>query len=184
VSFLFSARPPKRDTEVAAANERTRRAFARDINDQRALAFDPVPRRKRGGLWMVWAVIAFLVAGALGLLPTVGGVRILVSCTKPAVALSSYSVPVGATLQWKATGPDGADYVLAVDAEEVTGEAGATVQVDTGVAVTPRAFRMAECEGAGLGFEAPRTVGQHYVRLFERQGTRYVRVAQVPLAVR
>jgi hypothetical protein len=182
VSF-FSARPPRRDKELAEANERTRRAFARDINDERALAFDPLPRRKRGGLWMVWAVIAFLVAGALGLLPSIGGVQIPVSCTTPAVALSSYSVPAGSTLQWKATGPDGVEYVLAVDAETVTGDTGALVTVDTGTAVTPRAFRMANCEGAGLGFDAPGKAGQHYVRLFERQGTRYVQVAQVPLAV-
>jgi hypothetical protein len=183
VSFLFSARPPRRDQELAEANERTRRAFARDINDQRALAFGPLPGRRRGGMWMVWAVIAFLVAGAMGLLPSIGGVHIAVSCTTPAVALSSYSVPVGSTLQWKATGPDGVDYVLAVDAGTVTGDVGVPVTVDAGTAATPRAFRMANCEGAGLGFEAPRTVGQHYVRLFERQGTRYVQVAQVPLAV-
>jgi len=181
---MFSARPPRRDKELADANERTRRAFARDINDQRALAFDPVPRRKRGGMWMVWAVIAFLVAGALGLLPTVGGVHIDVSCTRPGIALSSYSVPAGATIQWKATGPDGLDYVLAVDSSAVTGGTGVPVQVDSGTAVTPRAFRMANCEGAGLGFDAPPVVGQHFVRLFEKDGERYVQVAQVPLAVR
>ena len=184
MSYLFSARPPRRDKELAEANERTRRAFARDINDQKALAFDPLPRRKRGGMWMVWAVIAFLVAGAMGLLPTVGGPRIVVSCTRPGIALSSYSVPVGSTLQWKATGPDGVEYVLAVDATAVTGDTGTPVQVDTGTAVTPRAFRMAGCEGAGLGFAAPRATGQHFVRLFEKQRTGYVQVAQVPLAVR
>ncbi len=155
---MFSARPPRRDKELADANERTRRAFARDINDQRALAFDPVPRRKRGGMWMVW--------------------------TRPGIALSSYSVPAGATIQWKATGPDGFDYVLAVDSSAVTGGTGVPVQVDSGTAVTPRAFRMANCEGAGLGFDAPPVVGQHFVRLFEKDGERYVQVAQVPLAVR
>jgi hypothetical protein len=184
VTFLFSARPPRRDKELAAANERTRRAFARDINDQRALAFDPVPRRRRGGMWMVWAVIAFLVAGALGLLPTVGGVQIPVSCTRPAVALSAYSVPVGSVLQWKATGPDRGEYVLAVDASAVDGQTGAPVQVDAGTAVTPHAFRMASCVGSGIGFPAPTAPGPHLVRLFHRDGDRYVQVAQVGLAVR
>lgn len=184
MTFLFSARPPRRDKELAEANERIRRAFARDINDERALAFGTLPGRRRGGLWMVWAVIAFLVAGALGLLPTAGGVHIVVSCTTPGIALSSYSVPAGSTLQWKTTGPDGGDYVLAVDAGTVSGDAGAAVQVDTGAAVTPRPFRMANCEGSGLGFEAPRTVGQHLVRLFHRDGARYVQVAQVGLVAR
>jgi len=184
VSFLFGARPPRRDTELVEANERARRAFARDINDQHALAFDPVPGRRRGGMWMVWVVLAFLVAGALGLLPRVGGVRIEVSCTTPGIALSSYSVPAGSTLQWKVTGPDGPDYVLAVDASTVTAVPGSAVQVETGTAVTPRPFRMSSCVGSGLGFETPRTAGQHFVRLFRDTGAGYVQVAQVPLTVR
>jgi hypothetical protein len=185
VTFLFGARPPRHDKELAAANERTRRAFARDINDEKALAGDPtLPRRRRSGMWMVWAVIAFLVAGALGVLPAIGGVHIVASCTQPGIAMSSYSVQVGTTLQWKATGPDGANFVLAVDATSVSGLGNGVVQVDTGSAVTPRPFRMANCEGAGLGFEAPKTPGQHFVRLFKQDGEVYRQVAQVPLGVR
>jgi hypothetical protein len=184
VSFLFSARPPRRDKELADANERTRRALARDINDERSLVFDPLPRRRRSGMWMVWAVIAFLVAGALGVLPRVGGVPIEVSCTTPAVALSSYAVPAGSTLQWKATGPDGPQYVLAIDAAGVTGTPGGAVQSETGTVVTPHPFRMASCAGGGPDFAAPSKAGQHFVRLFRDDGTGYVQVAQVPLAVR
>jgi hypothetical protein len=184
VSFIFGARPPRADKELAAANERTRRAFAKDINDEKALAFDPVPRRRRSGLWMVWAVIAFLVAGAAGMLPTFGGVHIEVSCTRPNIALSSYSVPGGTILQWKTTGPDKVDYVLAVDATSVTGAPRAAVSVDTGTAVTPRPYQSASCEGSGIGFAAPAQAGVHQVRLFKYDGGRYVQVAQVPLTVR
>jgi hypothetical protein len=187
VSFLFGARPPRRDKELAEANERTRLAFARDINDERALAFDPVPlprRHRRGGMWMVWAVILFLVAGAAGILPSFGGVHIAASCTQPGIALSSYAVPPGAILQWKTTGPDGVDYVLVIDSTTVTGAPRSAVSVDTGTAVTQRPYRSANCVGSGVGFPAPGTAGQHYVRLFKLDGTRYVQVAQVPLAVR
>jgi hypothetical protein len=184
VSFLFSARPPRRDKELADANERTRRALARDINDEDSLVFDPLPRRRRSGMWMVWAVIAFLVAGALGVLPRVGGVPIEVDCTTAGIALSSYSVPAGSTLQWKVTGPDGPQYVLALDAAGVTGIPGGTVQAETGTVVTPRPFRMASCEGGGPAFAAPSTTGQHFVRLFRSDGSGYVQVAQVALAVR
>src|SRR5262249_57134844 len=127
-----------------------RRAFARDINDQHALAFDPVPGRRRGGMWMVWVVLAFLVAGALGLLPRVGGVRIEVSCTTPGIALSSYSVPAGSTLQWKVTGPDGPDYVLAVDASTGTAGPGPAGPGQTGAARTPRPFRRSPWLGSGV----------------------------------
>jgi len=184
VSFLFSARPPRRDKDLADANERTRRALARDINDEQSLVFDPPQRRRRSGMWMVWAVIAFMVAGALGLLPRVGGVPIEVSCTTPGIALSAYEVPTGSTVQWKVTGPDGPLYVLAVDAAGVTGIPGGTVQSETGTVVTPRPFRMASCAGDGPAFAAPSTAGQHLVRLFRSDGTGYMQVAQVALAVR
>lgn len=187
MSFLFGARPPRGDKELAEANERTRRAFARDINDQKALAFDPLPmarRRRRSGMWMVWAVIAFLVAGAAGILPTFGGVPIETSCTKPNIALSSYSVPAGTILQWKTTGPDNVDYVLAIDATTVTGSPGAAVSVDTGTAVTPRPYRSTKCVGAGVGFPAPNGSGLHQVRLFKYDSGQYVQVAQVPLTIR
>lgn len=190
MSFIFGARPPRRDQELADANERTRKAFARDINDQKALEFDPIQqyrhRRRRGGMWMVWLVIAFLVAGAAGVLPSFGGVHIEASCTNPDIALSSYSVPAGTILQWKTTGPDNTDYILAVDATAVTQGVGATapVTVDRGTAVTPRPYRSTRCVGAGVGFAAPTDSGQHFVRLFKLTAAGYTQVAQVPLTVR
>src|SRR5262249_28331001 len=143
---------PRRDKELADANERTRRALARDINDEQSLVFDPLPRRRRSGLWMVWAVIAFLVAGALGVLPRVGQVPIEVSCTTPGIALSTYAVHGGSTLRWRATGPDGPLYVLAVDTAGVTGVPGGPVQAETGTVVTPHPFRMASCANDGPAF--------------------------------
>jgi hypothetical protein len=74
--------------------------------------------------------------------------------------------------------------VLTVDSTVVTGTPLAAVSVDTGTAVTPRPYRSTNCVGAGVGFPAPAEAGQHFVRLFSYDGTRYVQVAQVPLAVR
>jgi hypothetical protein len=189
VSFLFGARPPRGDKELAEANERTRRAFARDINDQKALDLDPLRgvsagRRRRSGMWMVWVVIAFLVAGAAGVLPSIGGVHIDANCNQPDIALSGYSVPAGTVLQWKTTGPDGVDYILAIDATEVTGTPQGAVSVDSGTAITPKPYRSLNCVGAGVGFPAPGKVGQHFVRLFKYADGRYVQVSQVPLAVK
>jgi hypothetical protein len=116
-------------------------------------------------------------------LPTFGGVHIEVSCTQPNIALSSYTVAEGTVLQWKTTGPDGVDYVLAVDATTVTGQPHAAVTVDTGTLVTSKPYRSTKCTGAGIGFAAP-APGQHQVRLFKYDSGQYVQVAQVPLEVR
>lgn len=182
MTFLFgTSRDPRRDKELTEANERTRRALARDINDEYALAFGGTSRRRRRGSWMIYAVAGFLLLGGLGLLPRLGQIPIQVSCTEPGLALSANTVRPGGVVGWRATGPNGVDYVLAVDAGEVTVPAG-RVQVDTGVAVSS-VFQMSGCEVSGAQFVAPRDGAAHAVRLFAKRDNRYVVVAQVPLTV-
>jgi hypothetical protein len=182
VTFLFGAsRDPRRDKELRAGNERTRRALARDINDEHALAFGAGPRQRRRGFWMIYVVLGFLVLGGLGLLPRPASIPIGVSCSEPGLALRTSTARPGALVGWRATGPDSVDYVLAVDANEVSGPAGA-VRVDTGGAVSPT-FQMRRCQTGDAQFAAPTDGAMHTIRLFAKRGGRYVAVASAPLTV-
>lgn len=182
MTFLFGAsRDPRRDKELRAGNERTRRALARDINDEHALVFGAVPRQRRRGFWMIYVVVGFLVLGGLGLLPRPASIPIEVSCAEPGLALSTSTARPGALVGWRATGPDGVDYVLTVDANEVSGPAGA-VRVDTGGAVSPM-FQMHGCQIEDVQFAAPTDAATHAVRLFAKRDGRYVAVASAPLTV-
>ncbi|HSV67754.1 MAG TPA: hypothetical protein VLJ59_17875 [Mycobacteriales bacterium] len=187
MAFLFggASRDPRRDRELLAGNERTRRAFARDINDERALAFGALPpRRPRRGMWMVAAVAVFMTLGAFGLLPRLGRIPLEVSCTQPGLALASYVVRPGAAVSWRATGPDGVDYVLTLDAAAVTGPAGQPVRVSAGGTALSPPFQMRRCEIDGGQLTAPSDGSAHVVRLFQRRAGGYVEVAQVPLTLR
>lgn len=184
MSFLFGAsRDPDRDRELAEGNERTRRAFARDINDERSLAFDgSTVRRKRRGTWMIGLVIVFLLLGAAGLLPKIGGIPLRVDCDRPGVALGRPTVQGGALVQWRATGPDDVDYVLTLDATSlVDNDAG--LQATGGTVLSP-AFRMSKCQTGGAEFRAPEDYREHTVRLFRKQAGVYVEAATASLIIR
>lgn len=183
MSFLFSTgRQPRRDPELEAGLARSRQHLARDINDEKTLAFGTVPSRRRKGSWTIVVAAAFLLAGAFGLLPRLGGAAPGASCDAPYLRLGSTTVAPGALVSWRAGGGDTAQFVAAVDATAIH-DTGAGPVPDTGTLITPL-FRMVDCAIAPASFAAPTSAGTHRVTLFQRSEGGYAAVASVTLTIR
>jgi len=177
VSFLFggSGRDP-RDQELAAANRRRERKFARDIGDERALARGDEPRYRRPGLWLLAFIGVVLVVGGYRAFQGGGTVPITKSCTTPALAIGVSSVGTGSDLEWSATGPADGHYLLVLDG---TPDRAGTV---SGGAAASSGFVMSGCVTHST-YKVKATTGSHQVRLFRRTEGDYSLVATKPLTV-
>ena len=163
VSFIFGGVRGREDPELAAGNRRTRMHYARDINDQRALADDRPPVH-RGRHW-TWLVVAAVV---LGVLAVAGGrgaedVPLTADCRTPAIGVATSAVTAGEALRFRLTGPDDAPYVVTLDGAPVRGDAGNTVTytpTDAGPAL-----RLQQCLSPTLLLATPAGDGPHELAL-------------------
>jgi hypothetical protein len=183
VSFIFGGVRGREDPELISGNRRTRLHYARDVNDERALA-DDRPTIRRGRNWM-WLAVAVLVMAVLGFAGSRGAeeVPLTADCTTPAIAVSSSQVTAGEALRYRLTGPDDADYVVTLDGAPVRGDAGSTVSY-TGTAAGP-ALQLQQCLSPTLLLAAPAGDGPHelaLLRLADDDST--TQVAAVTVTVR
>jgi hypothetical protein len=159
VSFIFGGVRGREDPELAAGNRRTRLHYARDVNDQRALADDTPPIR-RGRNW-TWLAVAAVVMGVLGFAGSRGAeeVPITADCDTAGIAVATSEVTAGTALRFRLTGPDDTDYVVTLDGAPVRGDAGSTVSY-TATAAGP-ALRLQQCLSPTLLLAAPAGDGPH-----------------------
>jgi hypothetical protein len=163
VSSFFGGVRGREDPELAAGNRRTRLHYARDVNDQRALADDTPPIR-RGRNW-TWFVVAVVVMAVLGFAGSRGAeeVPITADCDTPGIAVASSQVTAGQALRFRLTGPDDTDYVVTLDGTPVRGDAGSTVAY-TPTAAGP-ALQLQQCLSPTLLLAAPAGDGPHELTL-------------------
>jgi len=147
------------DAERAAADRSTRLHYARDVNDQRALADERAPIR-RGRNW-TWLAVAAVVMAVLAFASSRGAedVPLSADCDSPRIAVQSSVVTAGQPLQFRLTGPDDVDYVMTLDGEPVRGDAGNTVTY-TDTAAGP-SLQLAQCLSPTLRVAAPAGDGPH-----------------------
>jgi len=183
VSFLFGGVRGREDPELTAGNRRTRMHYARDVNDQRALA-DDRPTIRRGRNW-TWLVVTVVVMAVLGFAGRRGGqdVPITADCVTPAIAVASSQVTAGQALRYRLTGPDDTAYVVTLDGVPVRGDAGSTVSY-TATPAGP-SLQLAQCLSPSLLLAAPAGDGPRelaLLRLADDGSTR--QVAAVTVRVR
>ena len=179
---MFGGVRGREDPELAAGNRRTRLHYARDVNDQRALADDTPPIR-RGRNW-TWFVVAAVVMAVLGFAGSRGAeeVPLTADCATPAIAVASSEVTAGEALRFRLTGPDDTDYVVILDGAPVRGDAGSTVSY-TQTAAGP-ALRLQQCLSPTLLLAAPAGDGPHQLALLRLAADGTTReVAAVPVTV-
>ena len=182
MSFIFGGVRGREDPELTAGNRRTRLHYARDVNDERALADDrPTIRRSRNWTWLVVTVVVMAVLGF------VGGrgaeeVPITADCSTPGIAVASSAVTAGQALRFRLTGPGDADYVVTLDGAAVRGDAGSTVTY-TPTPAGP-AVRLQQCLSPTLLLAAPAGDGPHELAMLRlaADGTT-TRVAAVTVTV-
>jgi hypothetical protein len=163
VSFLFGSVRGHEDPELTAGNRRTRLHYARDVNDERALADDrPTIRRSRNWTWLA---VTALVMAVLGFAGSRGGeeVPLTADCSTPGIGVASSQVIAGQALRYRLTGPDDADYVVTLDGAPVRGDAGSTVSY-TETPAGP-ALRLQQCLSPTLLLAAPAGDGPHELAL-------------------
>ena len=157
MSFVFGGGRGREDPELAAGNRRTRLHYARDVNDERALADDrPTVHRSRHWTWLV------VVAGALAVLAVAGGrgaqdVPLTADCDTAAIGVQTSAVTAGEPLRFRLTGPDDAPYVVTLDGEQVRRYAGGT---GTGSATGPQ-LELRQCLSPTLAIATPAGDGPH-----------------------
>jgi hypothetical protein len=163
VSSFFGGVRGREDPELAAGNRRTRLHYARDVNDERALADDrPTIRRSRNWTWLALTAV---VMGVLGFAGSRGAeeVPLPADCSSAAIGVASSQVTAGQALRYRLTGPDDAAYVVTLDGAPVRGDAGSTVDY----AATPAgpALRLQQCLSPTLLLAAPAGDGPHELAL-------------------
>ncbi|MQA32928.1 hypothetical protein [Modestobacter roseus] len=159
MSFIFGGVRGREDPELAAGNRRTRLHFARDVNDERALADDrPPAQRNRGWAWLAVATVVLAVLALVGTRGA-GDVPLAADCDTPAIAVASSVVAPGAVLRYRLTGADGVDYVATLDGAPVQGDAGSTVSYIP-TAAGP-ALQLRQCLSPTLAIAAPAGDGPH-----------------------
>jgi hypothetical protein len=160
MSFIFGGVRGREDPELVAGNHRTRLHYARDVNDERALAAADRPTIRRGRNW-TWLAVAVVVMAVLGFAGSRGAeeVPITADCSTPAIAVASSEVTAGQALRLRLTGPDDVAYVVTLDGAPVRGDAGSTVTY----AQTPAgpALRLQQCLSPTLLLAAPAGDGPH-----------------------
>jgi len=153
------------EAERVAADRSTRRHYARDVNDERALADDrPTIRRSRNWTWLAVTVVVLAV---LAFANTRGAsdVPITADCTGPRIAVETSQVTAGQPLRFRLTGPDDTDLVVTLDGAPVRGDAGNTVTytpTDAGPAL-----RLQQCLSPTLLLAAPAGDGPHELTLLQ-----------------
>jgi hypothetical protein len=168
VSFIFGGVRGREDPELAAGNHRTRMHYARDINDERALADDrPVIRRSRNWTWLAVAVVVMAVLGFAGSRGA-EDVPLTADCTTPAIGVASSQVTAGQPLRYRLTGPGDTDYVVTLDGAPVRGDAGSTVSYAQ-TAAGP-ALRLQQCLSPTLLLAAPAGDGPHELAVLRLAG--------------
>jgi hypothetical protein len=164
VTAFFGGDRGRVDPELAAGNRRTRMHYARDVNDERALASDDRPAIRRGRHWTLLAVLVVVLA-VLAVAGSRDGeeVPLAADCDTPAIGVSSSVVTAGTVLRYRFTGPDDASYVVTLDGEAVRGDAGSTVTY-TPTPAGP-ALRLQQCVSPTLALAAPAGDGPHELAL-------------------
>lgn len=178
MSYIFGGQPGRQDPELAKGARRRRQAFARDIGDERGLAFaHELPRRRRRWSGIVGLVLLlFAGLGAIPLLRGSGGGLVSTQCDTPAVAASAGVVSPGGRAAWQVAGPDGRDYVVALDSDGVrVDRAGAVTAVGGQILAGP--FRLTGCRSEQTLFVAPAVRGPHLVALYQLTDGAYRSVA-------
>ena len=159
MSFIFGGVRGREDPELQAGNRRSRLHYARDVNDQRALA-DDRPRIRRGRNW-TWLAVAVVAMAVLGFAGSRGAeeVPLTADCDAAAIGVASSQVTAGQALRYRLTGPDDASYVVTLDGAPVRGDAGSTVSY-TETAAGP-ALQLQQCLSPTLLLAAPAGDGPH-----------------------
>jgi hypothetical protein len=163
MSFIFGGVRGREDPELAAGNRRTRLHYARDVNDERALA-DDRPTIRRGRNW-TWLAVTVVVLAVLGFAGSRGAdeVPVTADCSTPAIAVASSEVTAGQALRFRLTGADDTDYVVTLDGAPVRGAAGSTVAY-TETAAGP-ALQLQQCLSPTLLLAAPAGDGPHQLAM-------------------
>jgi hypothetical protein len=159
MSSPFGGARRRGDAERAAADRSTRMHYARDVNDERALADDrPTIRRSRNWTWLAVAVVVFAVL-AFANTRGPGEVPLTADCATPRIAVETSQVVAGQPLRFRLTGPGDAEYVVTLDGAPVRGDAGNTVTyrpTDAGPAL-----RLQQCLSPTLLLATPAGDGPH-----------------------
>jgi hypothetical protein len=159
MSFIFGGVRGHEDPELAAGNRRTRLHYARDVNDQRALADDgPNIRRSRNWTWLAVTAVVMAVLGFAGSRGP-ADVPLTAQCDDARIAVDSSQVTAGQPLRFRLTGADDTDYVVTLDGEPVRGDAGSTVTY-TQTPAGP-ALRLEQCLSPTLVLATPAGDGSH-----------------------
>jgi hypothetical protein len=163
MSFIFGGVRGREDPELTAGNRRTRLHYARDVNDERALA-DDRPTIRRGRNW-TWLAVTVVVLAVLGFAGSRGAdeVPVTADCSTPAIAVASSEVTAGQALRFRLTGADDTDYVVTLDGAPVRGAAGSTVAY-TETAAGP-ALQLQQCLSPTLLLAAPAGDGPHQLAM-------------------
>jgi len=183
VSFLFGRVRGREDPELTAGNRRTRLHYARDVNDERALADDrPAVHRSRHWTWLAVAVAVMAVlavAGGRG----AEDVPLTADCRTAAIGVETSAVTAGEPLRFRLTGPDDAPYVVTLDGEPVRGNAGSTVSYTASPAGPQLELR--QCLSPTLTLATPAGDGPHRLAMLRvgPDGTART-VAEVVVTVR
>src|SRR3954468_3863032 len=163
MSFIFGGARGREDPELTAGNRRTRLHYARDVNDERALADDrPAIRRGRNWTWLAVTVVVMAVLGFAGS-PGGGEGPTTADCSTPAIAVASSQVVAGQALRYRLTGADDTDYVVTLDGAPVRGDAGSTVTYPPTPAGS--ALRLQQCLSPTLLLAAPAGDGPHQLAM-------------------
>jgi hypothetical protein len=175
----------RRDPERAAAAQRQRERFARDVGDEAGLAWAHEPRRGPRKFTVGTFVVLILFAG-LGALPLLqhggDGSLLRADCTRPAVEASPERLRAGESFAWQAAGPATDSYVIAIDAAAVTVDAAGTARVSGG-RVLAGPTSLPGCRSAQALAVVPDGRGTHEVAVFRRTGDRWERSAVALLRV-
>jgi hypothetical protein len=168
VSFIFGGVRGREDPDLVAGNRRSRLHYARDVNDERALA-DDRPTIRRGRNW-TWLAVAVVVMAVLGFAGSRGAdeVPLTADCDTAAIGVASSEVTAGQALRYRLTGPDDADYVVTLDGAPVRGDAGSTVSY-TETAAGP-ALQLQQCLSPTLLLAAPAGDGPHELAMLRVAG--------------
>lgn len=175
----------RRDPQRAAAAQRQRERFARDVGDEAGLAWAHEPRRGPRKFTIGTFVVLVLFAG-LGAVPLIlydgDGSLLKADCSRPAVEAAPERLQAGESFAWQAAGPEAGSYVVAIDAAGVTVDAAGTARVSGG-RVLAGPTGLPGCRSAQAVAVAPGGKGPHEVAVFRRAGDRWERSAVALLRV-
>jgi hypothetical protein len=159
MSFIFGGVRGHEDPELASGNRRTRLHYARDVNDERALADDrPTIRRSRNWTWLAVTAVVMAVLGFAGSRGA-ADVPLTAQCNDPRIAVASSQVTAGEPLRFRLTGAPDTDYVVTLDGEPARGDAGNTATY-TQTPAGP-ALQLEQCLSPTLVLATPAGDGPH-----------------------